>query len=113
MDIKPSNLCLSGAGDAILVDLGSVVKRSSPSQPSSSESTMVYVPRDFQPRRRYQKDNKYTAEDLCDWWMLAMTVAEKVYGVSIGGAAPPLLRQELIDLLNDDFPELVARLTIV
>ena len=82
MDVKPANICLNEAGDAVLVDLGSVVMRSSPTQPSTSECTVVYVPRDFQPRSlNNPSSNKYAAEELCDWWMLAMTVAEIVYGV--------------------------------
>jgi serine/threonine protein kinase len=113
MDLKPANICLNEAGDAVLVDLGSVVVRSSPGQPSTSESTAMYVPRDFQPRPRDNpSSNRYMAEDLCDWWMLAMTVAEKVYGVVIGGAAPPPRRQELLGMLRGDFPELAARLTM-
>ena len=68
MDVKPPNVCLNEAGDAILVDLGSVVERSSPSKPSFSESTVAYVPRDFQPRPSHNRtDNKYAAEELCDW----------------------------------------------
>jgi serine/threonine protein kinase len=65
MDVKPSNLCLTENGDVILVDLGSVVPRSTPSQLSTSESTVVYVPKDFQPRpHNNQSDNKYIAEDF-------------------------------------------------
>jgi hypothetical protein len=105
---------LNEAGDAILVDLGSVVRRSSPSTPSTSESTVVYVPRDFQPRPNHSpSNNKYVAEELCDWWMLAMTVAEKVYGKEIGGAAPPLTKQVLQDLLQEEFSSLIARLTSI
>ena len=113
MDVKPANICLNEAGDAVLVDLGSVVMRSSPTQPSTSECTVVYVPRDFQPRSlNNPSSNKYAAEELCDWWMLAMTVAEIVYGVEIGFSAPSPDRLELRNLLHAEFPELVDRLTI-
>lgn len=104
MDIKPANICLNEQGDAILIDLGSVVKRSTPSTPSFSESTVVYVPRDFQPRPRDNRNsNRYEAVDLCDWWMLAVTVAEKVYGKEIGGSPQTPTTTELKNMLKDEF----------
>jgi serine/threonine protein kinase len=110
MDIKPSNICLNEAGDAVLVDLGSVVRRSSSSQLSTSESTVVYMPHDFQPRSKDSRsNNQYVAEDLCDWWMLAMTIAEKIYGVEVG-RTKTLDIDSLISLLRSDFPDIVAYL---
>jgi serine/threonine protein kinase len=113
MDVKPANVCLNEAGDAVLVDLGSCEQRSSTAQPSTSECTVAYVPHYYEPRSHNNPtSNKYKAEEIVDWWMLATTVAEKFYREPIGGAAPPPTRQRLMDLLQDDFSELVTRLTM-
>lgn len=112
MDIKPANICLNDQGHAILIDLGSVVKQSTPSVCSHSESTVVYVPPDFQPRPPDNRNsNKYVAMSLCDWWMLAVTVAEKVYSKEIGGSSSTPTTTELLNLLKDDFDDLLLRLS--
>ena len=105
MDIKSSNICLRENGDFMLVDLGSVVRKS-----ESSESTVVYVPSDFQPRDKRNPNNKYTAEDVNDWLMLGITIAEKVYSLEVGGTAPPPTIENLITILRTDgaFGELIA-----
>lgn len=107
MDIKASNICIRENGNFVLIDLGSIVMKN-----SYSESTVVYVPRDFQPRDR-NNSNRYKAVDLNDWLMLGMTIAEKVYGLEIGvNAKPPPTIQELIDILRRDgaFEELISRI---
>jgi hypothetical protein len=42
--------------------------------------------------------------------MLAMTIAEEVYGVEVGGKAPPLNTDELRNVLGIDFPNFLDRL---
>jgi len=59
MDIKPSNICVRENGDFVLVDLGSVVRKS-----ELSESTVVYVPSDFQPLDKRNLHNIYTTVDV-------------------------------------------------
>ena len=108
MDIKPSNICTAGNGQLVLIDLGSVVKLG-----EKSESTRVYVPRDFQPRSRENPtSNAYVAWKSNDWWMLAMTIAEKVYNLPVGhGATPPPLMSELKIMLSDEaWADLTAKL---
>lgn len=108
MDVKPSNICLNDAGNAILIDLGSMVRRS-----CYSESTVVYVPPDYQKRSNHNRNsNRYHAEDELDWWMLAMSLAEKIYNIDIGGSANSPTREVLRDLLLENFSELCSRLTI-
>lgn len=75
-DVKPANICLSEDGSsAVLIDLGSVARLA-----ERTSSTPAYVPCDFMPR---------TASVALDWWMLAMTLAEKGCGpdhpMKIGG----------------------------
>jgi serine/threonine protein kinase len=108
MDVKPSNICIRESGVLVLIDLGSVVPLG-----STSESTRVYLPSDFQQRNRSNPtSNMYKAESSNDWWMLAMTVAEKVYALPVGlGATSPPLMSELRNMLNDEvWVELVAKL---
>jgi serine/threonine protein kinase len=105
MDIKPSNICLKENGDFVLIDLGSVARKF-----DSSESTVPYVPRDFQPRDKHTPNSKYKAVGINDWLMLGMTIAEKVYGLVVGGTAPPPTVAELITILKPDgaFDELIT-----
>ena len=63
MDVKPANICVT-EGRFVLIDLGSIVKFG-----KRSSSTPSYIPSDF-------TEKKGSAH--CDWWMLAMTLAEKV-----------------------------------
>jgi serine/threonine protein kinase len=101
MDIKPSNICIRENGNFVLIDLGSVVMKG-----SFSESTVVYVPRDFQPRERLNPNNRYKAGGLNDWLMLGMTIAEKVYDLEIGTVKP----EELVRILQTHgaFEELIT-----
>jgi serine/threonine protein kinase len=111
MDIKPSNICLQHNGNFVLIDLGSTDMKN-----SFSESTVVYVPRDFQPRDRNNNNNRYKAVDLNDWLMLGMTIAEKVYDLQVGvGAKPPPTIQELLDILLRDgaFDELISQIQMM
>jgi len=105
MDIKPANICLRENGDFVLIDLGSVAMKL-----AISESTVVYVPRDFQPRDKHTPNSKYKAVDVNDWLMLGMTIAEKVYGLEVGGSAPPPTVEGLTAILRADgaFGELAA-----
>jgi serine/threonine protein kinase len=63
MDVKPANICVN-QGNFVLIDLGSIVKFG-----KRSSSTPAYIPSDF-------TETKGSAH--CDWWMLAMTLSEKV-----------------------------------
>jgi len=105
MDIKPANICLSSRGHFILIDLGSVAEKG-----NISESTVVYVPRDFQPRNNLTHNNRYKVDFVNDWLMLGMTIAEKVYTLEIGGQPPPPTVEGLIKILQTDeaFEELIA-----
>ena len=61
--MKLANICVTD-GRFVLIDLGSIVKFG-----KRSSSTPAYIPSDF-------TETKGSA--ACDWWMLAMTLAEKV-----------------------------------
>jgi hypothetical protein len=54
-----------------------------------SESTVVYVHRDFQPRDKRTTNSKYKAVDVNDGLMRGMTIAEMVNGLDVGGSDPP------------------------
>ena len=86
MDIKPSNICLNVASAAILIDLGSISRFG-----SISSSTAAYIPHDFESNRR--------ASASLDWWMLAMTLAEKAcgpeHGLKVGEEARSATKAEL------------------
>ena len=108
MDIKPSNICAAGNGLLVLIDLGSVVKLG-----EKSESTQAYVPRDFQMRSEENPlSNVYVAGKSNDWWMLAMTIAEKVYELPVGYAVtePPLMSDLKIILGDEIWVDLVNKL---
>jgi len=75
MDIKPSNICISNTGDFVVADLGSVERFG-----SKSQSTEAYIPCDL-PHVR-------TASADLDWWMLSVTLCEKMFNVPIGNGAP-------------------------
>ena len=72
MDIKPSNICVSESGVYCLIDLGSICPFN-----ERSSSTPSYIPHDF-------NVNSRRASASLDWWMLAMTLAEKCCGASNG-----------------------------
>lgn len=111
MDIKPSNICIRENGNFVLIDLGSVVMKG-----LISESTVVYVPRDFQPRNPRNPNSRYKAVDRNDWLMLGMTIAEKVYGLKVGsGTISPPTIQELINILQPDgaFDDLISLMSTI
>ena len=66
MDVKPSNICVDGEGRFVLVDLGSIAPFG-----DATSSTPAYVPCDVAGWR---------SSAAVDWWMLAMTLAEKGCG---------------------------------
>ena len=79
MDIKPSNILIATNGDFILTDLGSLVPFN-----NRSASTKAYVPREL-----WTSPSGPIADASVDWWMLAMTIFEKVCDGGIGGAEVP------------------------
>ena len=85
MDVKPSNICFNEAGEMFLIDLGSISRFG-----EVSSSTDAYVPHDFGSRR---------AHASLDWWMLAMTLAEKAcgteHGLPVGVGARSATKAEL------------------
>lgn len=106
MDLKPANICVKENGDFILIDLGSVARVN-----EYSESTVVYVPTDYQPRvGRMEKRNTYLAQERVDWLMLGVTIAQVVYKLEIGGTPSTPTVDELIKQLDTDaaFTELIS-----
>ncbi len=91
MDVKPSNILISGGGSFILGDLGSVAEFG-----HRTDSTDPYIPKDM------QREHKYLADPAIDWWMLAMTFAEKVIELRIASASSAPRRQTLKDKLAQD-----------
>ena len=71
MDFKPANILITGDGDFILADLGSVICLG-----QRSESTKAYIPRELWDRGR----SSPIASATVDWWMVAVTVCEKACG---------------------------------
>lgn len=70
MDVKPSNICITQGGDFVLADLGSVERFGRVLQ-----STTAYVPGDV---------SAIKTRALVDWWMLAVTVCEKLFQLQVG-----------------------------
>lgn len=91
MDVKPANILISCNGSFILGDLGSVAEFG-----HRTISTDPYIPRDM------QIASGYFAIPVMDWWMLAMTFAEKVIELHIGGASSAPRRQTLREKLAQD-----------
>jgi serine/threonine protein kinase len=102
MDVKPSNICLDSNGNFILIDLGSIAKFG-----SSTETTTVFVPSDL---TISNSTNRYASCAKHDWWMLAMTIAEKAYRQPIGYGTFSMSTTELRALLISDLPEISALL---
>lgn len=88
MDVKPSNIFISCEGSFVLGDLGSVATFG-----CRTDSTSLYIPKDLQSKEDYKASKKV------DWWMLAMTLAEKVIELPVKSehAAPTqdALREKL------------------
>ena len=93
-DVKPSNICLNELGtQAVLVDLGSVARVG-----ERTPSTPAYVPHGL------RAPGDVRASMALDWWMLAMTLAEKACGTKGlrmgGGASMVELRAHLAAYLD-------------
>lgn len=96
MDIKPANICITAGGDFMLVDLGSIVRFG-----ERSASTPAYLPRHF---------GQMLACPSVDWWMLAMSLAEKGCsnsGMSIGSGARSASKEDLCAHLERHLPSVV------
>jgi serine/threonine protein kinase len=94
MDVKPSNICLTGKGSLVLIDLGSIAQIG-----TFTESTAVYLPVDLQnePINRIPvRSNRYESLPLYDWWMLLVTLLEKSMSVEIGGALETPSRSDIV-----------------
>jgi serine/threonine protein kinase len=70
MDVKPSNICIDSYGNFILIDLGSCCGIG-----YDSASTAGYYPTDWEPN---------PARPETDWWMLSVTVFDKLNDVGKG-----------------------------
>ena len=90
MDIKPSNICITNSGDFVVADLGSVEQFG-----ETSQSTDAYIPSD------HLRKGRRASEDT-DWWMLGVTLCEKMYQFPVGRAAPPTKRKVLDTLSNSE-----------
>lgn len=90
MDVKPSNILISSVGTFVLGDLGSLVTFG-----QKSVSTKAYIPRDM------QRESPLVASATVDWWMLAMTFAEKVTGLDVGAGCMETSRHELKETLSN------------
>ena len=95
-DVKPSNICLRGSSEFVLIDFGSV----SPFGDRLT-STPAYIPCDI-------TSGFLQSAASVDWWMLAMTLAEKGCGnngLSIGTSAVSASKAALIRHLETNLPE--------
>jgi serine/threonine protein kinase len=88
MDIKPSNICISNAGDFVVADLGSVERFG-----STSQSTEAYIPSDLLLKGR-------AASPDMDWWMLSVTLCEKMFHIPVGSGASSFSRSWVLDTLS-------------
>lgn len=104
-DVKPANIGLRDGSDArfVLIDLGSVQ-----SFGERVAATLPYVPKEL-----HRQNETVTASDMVDWWMFAVTLAEKCCGehcftVGVGRwstTAPP--RDEIRERLSSHLPAVV------
>ena len=95
MDVKPSNICVDGRGDFVLIDLGSIARFE-----QLTSSTWPYVPSDLHP---LPPSERWTSSADVDWWMLAVTLAEKgcgEAGLVVGTDAVRVSRTVLRDHLE-------------
>ena len=81
-DVKPANILINTRGEFILTDLGSLVPFG-----LRSASTQAYIPRELWDRRNGRGP---VSSSITDFWMLAMTIFEKVCRGVIGGAETPM-----------------------
>ena len=90
MDIKPSNICITNSGDFVVADLGSVEQFG-----VASQSTDAYIPSDH-----FRKARCASADT--DWWMLAVTLCEKMFQLPVGNVATPTKRKVLDTLSTSE-----------
>ena len=91
MDFKPANILITSDGDFILADLGSIVRFG-----EKSESTSAYLPREM-----CAKDGaRPIASANVDWWMMAVTVCEKVCGYGAGHGAESARKSDILSMLS-------------
>jgi hypothetical protein len=92
MDFKPSNILITSDGDFILADLGSIARVG-----SRSESTRVYLPREMCSRDVARP----IASAIVDWWMMAVTMCEKVCGYDAGHGAESARESDIRSMLHE------------
>lgn len=100
-DVKPAKICLTEDGGSVfLIDLGSMARMG-----ERTSSTAPYVPLDV-PRGR--------ASAALDWWMLAMTLAEKAcgsgQGLEVGGTSHATMNELRTHLASHLSPAVWAAL---
>ena len=94
MDVKPPNICITERGEFFLIDLGSVCRIG-----ARSSSTPAYVPMDL---------GESIGHPSRDWWMLAMSLAEKCCGVncvSVGSGGRSMKTADLRNHLEQYLPQ--------
>lgn len=92
-DVKSSNVCVDYRGDAqfVLVDLGSIVPFG-----KSAYSTEAYVPTEFE---------LVVSSAQLDWWMLAVTIVDKLEGGLPIGTGRRLSKGAVIECLQRLAPD--------
>jgi len=90
MDIKLANICLNRCA-FVLIDLGSVTRFGAP-----TTTTRPYVARDYPNGMHYSSAR-------ADWWLLAMTLAEKVAGLKVGEFRTPTMAK-ISEMLEVELP---------
>ena len=92
MDFKPANILIAGDGDFVLADLGSIARMG-----HRSESTRAYLPREMWEATR----SSPIASPKVDWWMMAVTLCEKVCGYGAGHGANSAKESNIMAMLHD------------
>ena len=92
MDIKPSNILISTSGDFILSDLGSLQRFDA----RTTSTTECYLPKEY-----IDRINGVKASTTIDWWMLAITMLEKVCDWEVGLKAESPRKAEIKNKLGD------------
>lgn len=91
MDFKPANILITGDGDFILADLGSVIRMG-----QRSESTKAYIPREIWDLG----SSSPIASATVDWWMVAVTVCEKACGYKAGSGPESAKKDDIKAMLE-------------
>jgi serine/threonine protein kinase len=93
MDVKPSNVFVATDGSFVLGDLGSVARFN-----ERTMSTRAFIPDNLQ----VERSGRTTASEAMDWWMMAMTLFDKVVvDHTIGSGARELRTTEVVKILPD------------